>query len=361
MESDLEKSVNGSTELPSSKSEQGEGIKPTRIPTNPIHRTSTTKSLPPLDLVDTHRAYGPLKWFFICVALYSSAFLYGLDNTIVADIQSAAIGTFGEVEKLAWLGIGFPLGSIAVILPVMKAFGIFDIKWLFNASLIMFVAGSALCGGSPNMDALIVGRVWAGAGGAGMYLGVLNILSLNTTLKERPIYIALCGLVWGIGCILGPVIGGSFADSSATWRWAFYINLLIFAVCSPIYVWVLEPFNPDKETPVLQKLRHIDWVGTVLNAGMYAAFVMGFTFGGTQWPWNSGRIIALIVVFGVLLILFALQQTFSIFTTPERRLFPIDFLKSRTLVLLYVAMSAGCTSKLPKKKIRSCPQRIHRP
>ena len=35
----------------------------------------------------------------------------------------------------------------------------------------MFEAGSALCGAAPGMDALIVGRVWAGAGGAGMYLG----------------------------------------------------------------------------------------------------------------------------------------------------------------------------------------------
>lgn len=35
----------------------------------------------------------------------------------------------------------------------------------------MFSAGSALCGAAPGMDALIVGRIWAGSGGAGMYLG----------------------------------------------------------------------------------------------------------------------------------------------------------------------------------------------
>lgn len=52
-----------------------------------------------------------------------------------------------------------------------KAYAIFDVKWLYIASLTMFAAGSALCGAAPNMKALIVGRVWAGAGGAGMYLG----------------------------------------------------------------------------------------------------------------------------------------------------------------------------------------------
>ena len=52
-----------------------------------------------------------------------------------------------------------------------KAYAIFDVKWLYIGSLTMFAAGSALCGAAPSMKALIVGRVWAGAGGAGMYLG----------------------------------------------------------------------------------------------------------------------------------------------------------------------------------------------
>jgi hypothetical protein len=56
------------------------------------------------------------KWFTICVAIYVSCFLYGLDNTIVADIQASIVDTYGEIEKLSWLGIGFPLGSIATIL-----------------------------------------------------------------------------------------------------------------------------------------------------------------------------------------------------------------------------------------------------
>ena len=83
----------------------------------------------------------------------------------------------------------------------------------------MFAAGSALCGGAPDMNSLIVGRVWAGAGGAGMYLGALNLITIYTNDKERAMYNALGGLVWGTGSILGPVVGGAFADSSATWRW----------------------------------------------------------------------------------------------------------------------------------------------
>jgi MFS family permease len=63
------------------------------------------------------------------------------------------------------------MGSVAIILLIGKLYGIFEIKWLIIISIIAFEAGSALCGGAPNANALIVGRVIAGMGGAGMYIG----------------------------------------------------------------------------------------------------------------------------------------------------------------------------------------------
>jgi len=48
----------------------------------------------------------------------------------------------------------------------------------------------------------------------------LTYLSTFTTLEERPIYLALTGVTWGLGAILGPVVGGGFSASAATWRWA---------------------------------------------------------------------------------------------------------------------------------------------
>ena len=115
--------------------------------------------------------YKNTTWIVVCAAMYMTAFLYGLDNTIVADVQGAVVEEFGEVNKLGWLGIGFSMGSVATILSQGKAYGMFDMKWFYIGSMIMFEAGSALCGAAPTMNALIFGRIWAGAGGAGMYLG----------------------------------------------------------------------------------------------------------------------------------------------------------------------------------------------
>lgn len=66
---------------------------------------------------DPHPATG-IKWWLILIAIYSTTFLYGLDNTIVADVQGSVVERFGQVEKLSWIGTGFPLGSVAVILPL---------------------------------------------------------------------------------------------------------------------------------------------------------------------------------------------------------------------------------------------------
>lgn len=112
-----------------------------------------------------------IRWLLVCVAIFSANILYGLDTTIVADIQGAVSVTFSNVTQLGWLGIGFTLGSTVAILPLGKAYGVFDNKWIFTGCLVNFAAASALCGAAPNMQAMIVGRVWAGVGGAGMYLG----------------------------------------------------------------------------------------------------------------------------------------------------------------------------------------------
>lgn len=62
------------------------------------------------------RAVTGWRWVLVCFGLYCAIFLYGLDNTIAADIQSAVLDTYGEVGQLAWIGTGFPLGSVATIL-----------------------------------------------------------------------------------------------------------------------------------------------------------------------------------------------------------------------------------------------------
>ncbi|PNP47846.1 hypothetical protein TGAMA5MH_00898 [Trichoderma gamsii] len=281
------------------------------------------------------------KWWLICFGVYSTCLMYGLDTTIASVVQAPVVDTFKDVSQLAWIGAGFLLGSTASILPYGAMFNTFDLKWNFIAGVILFEGGSALCGGAPNMGALIVGRVIAGVGGTGTFLGSLNYMTVLTPPKVRGTYVTGAGFFWGIGCILGPIVGGSFSDSSATWRWAFYINLVIAAVTAPVYLFVLPSYKPSSNQSLMARLVKLDYLGFALSIGFWVTFALGFLSAGGIWKWSDGRTIATITMFAVLLAAYALQQTFCIFTTPETRSFPLHLLKSRTQILLYVEAAAA--------------------
>ncbi|KAL6797124.1 major facilitator superfamily domain-containing protein [Trichoderma sp. SZMC 28012] len=305
----------------------------------PLENEKTVDTSPPLN-----QSISSWKWYSICVGLYLTAVLYGLDTSIAADVQGPVLESLGEIEKLSWVGIGFPMGSVATILLLGSLYGSFEIKWLYLASIILFEVGSAVCGAAPSMNAMIVGRVVAGVGGAGMYLGCLHYIAVFTSLKERALYNALVGLCWGTGCILGPVVGGAFASSGATWRWSFYINLLLAAVTAPIYILWFPRHDPQPAIPAKTKLAAVDWVGAVLNAATFTLFMVVLAYAGTAWDWSSGGSIGLWVAFGVSLVSYAVQQAFCIFTTEQNRLFPVQFLKRRTMLLLYFTTASASAS-----------------
>lgn len=78
--------------------------------------------------------------------------------------------------------------------------------------------------------------------------------------------------------------------------------------------------------------------------GAFVSGVMAISFGGNVYQWNSGRIIGLFVCSGLLFILFGTQQTFAILTTGERRIFPIQFVKSKIMLILFAETSAASTA-----------------
>ncbi|KAJ3525991.1 hypothetical protein NM208_g11400 [Fusarium decemcellulare] len=209
---------------------------------------------------DPPRTIHGVRWFLVICALLSALFLYALDNTVVANVQAKVVETYNRVDLVPWLGVSFALASAATTLPWSKAYGTFSAKKLYIGSTTVFMAASALCGAAPNINAFIIGRAIAGAGGCGMYMGLLTLLSVTTTNVERPKYLSLTGFIWGIGTVLGPVVGGGLGESKATWRWAFYLNLLVGVVVGPIYVILLPDFNPQAGAPLVRRLAQIDYL-----------------------------------------------------------------------------------------------------
>lgn len=284
------------------------------------------------------------KWIAVVLSILSSTFLFALDNTIVANVQPVIVEHFDAVSKLSWLSVSFLIGAAATNLVWGKIYGQFNAKWTYIFCVTLFEVGSAICGAAPTMDALIVGRAICGVGGSGTYVGVMTLLAATTTIHERPMYVGGTGFTWGLGTVLGPIIGGAFSDSSAGWRWSFYINLCIGALCAPVYIFMLPNSDPRPGVSMLDRAKEVDYVGMVLTVGAFVSGVMAVSFGGVEYPWNSGKIIGLFVCSGVLFIILGLQQVYTVFTTTSRRIFPVEFFKQKTILILFAMTAAGGTA-----------------
>ncbi|KAL8910614.1 MAG: hypothetical protein Q9171_004108 [Xanthocarpia ochracea] len=256
----------------------------------------------------------------------------------VADIQPNIIQSLGEFEKFPWLVTAYAIPGPVLVLTQSKLYALFNIKWLYLAFVVLFEIGSAISGAAPTMDTLIVGRMIAGVGGCGMYIGSLTFFSVVTTPKERPMYISLITPVWGIGTVLGPIVGGVLAESRVGWRWGFYINLFMFIAAAPVMLFLLPSLNFAQELSTKQKLAKIDWLGLFLWTGWSIAFLMALIFGGTLFPWESYSEIILWVFVGVLTIGLVLAHKMHPFVQVEDRLYPGHMLRNWRLGILQVAI-----------------------
>ncbi|KAI8631875.1 putative MFS drug efflux transporter [Xylariaceae sp. FL1651] len=289
------------------------------------------------------RSVSGFGWVLVVSSILSTIFLFALDNTVTANVQPVIVEEFHQVNLLPWISVAYLLGSAAVNLFWGQLYTRFNAKWTYITCVVVFEAGSALCGGAPTMNAFIVGRTLCGLFGSGMYIGVITLLALTTYEHERSMYFGLVGITWGFGTVSGPIIGGALADAGA-WRWAFYLNLLVGALCAPVYLFLIPSKDPLPGMSYRARLAPIDFTGTVLLAGVMVTLLMGISFGGVVYSWNSAKIIALFVVFGVLTIFFVLQQVFAIFTTTQTRLFPLHFLRMPIMVSQAFIVAAAATA-----------------
>ncbi|KAL1920674.1 uncharacterized protein VTP21DRAFT_1051 [Calcarisporiella thermophila] len=196
-------------------------------------------------------------------------------------------------------------------------------KTTFLFCVVVFLVASALCRAIKSMVALIMFRAIQGIGGGGLFGLALIILSGNQdilrcahsiihffpyslflsdiiTPEELSKYQGLLGAAFTVASIIGPLLGGVFTDK-LSWRWCFYVNLPIGIVAILMIILVLR--LPAPTGSLTSKLKRIDIMGLVVIIALTVCLLLGISFGGNEFQWNSPVVIALFVaglsLFGV--------------------------------------------------------------
>lgn len=113
-----------------------------------------------------------------------------------------------------------------------------------------------------------------------------------------------------------------------TWRWCFYINLPIGAVTFFFVLFFLPANKAYKQrTSWKQLLAELDIAGTIVFLPSIICLLLALQWGGSKYPWSNGRVIALFVVFGVLMIAFLVLQWYG----QERATVPPRMIKNRNV------------------------------
>jgi EmrB/QacA subfamily drug resistance transporter len=223
-----------------------------------------------------------------------------LDQTIVSTALPTIVSDLGGLSQLSWVITGYLLAS-TVSTPLWGKLGdLYGRKPLFQASIVLFLAGSALCGLSQNMVELIVFRAVQGLGAGGLLVLAQAIIADVVPPRDRGRYQGLFGAVFGVTSVGGPLLGGFFVDT-LSWRWIFYLNLPIGAAALLVIALAL---------PAASEQRHhtIDYLGTVLLAVAATSLVMLTTLGGNVYPWASAPTYLLAIAGVVCIIGFVLAE-----------------------------------------------------
>ena len=234
----------------------------------------------------------PQAWWTL-VAVCLGTFMLLLDVTIVIvalpDIQTSLGASFSEVQ---WTIDAYSLSLAVLLLPSGSLADLFGRRRLFVTGLVLFTAGSLLCGLAQSPTMLIASRAGQGVGGAIMFATSLALLAQTFHGRDRGTAFGVWGAVTGVSVALGPVLGG-LLTTGLSWRWIFLVNLPVGVAAIAITLRHVAEVRP-------QQARRLDPAGFAVFTVGLLSLVYGL-IRASEHGWTSGVVIGCFAVALVLL------------------------------------------------------------
>ena len=249
----------------------------------------------------------------------------------------------GPSANINWVALAYTLGLSVGFLVVGRFSDIFGRRYFFVGGNALGMIGAIIGATAQHVNTLVGANVLNGLAGAVQISFAAAIAELVPN-KHRPVWVASIFFSSFQFACFGPVIAQSFVvGTAASWRWSYYINIIVAGLASLTLLLFYHP--PDfqllhKNRSKMQQVKRQDAVGFVLFTGGLILFIMGLNWGGTLYPWDSGHVIATIIVGFLALVVFVLYDAYLHKGDP---LLPTHLFRSKGyLAMIITAMVGSC-------------------
>lgn len=256
-----------------------------------------------------------------------ATFIVILDATIINVAVPHIAGSFAaSPTEGTWVITSYAVAeALTVPLSGWLASRFGTVKVL-TVSMLSFALFSALCGLAPSLEFLILFRVLQGLSGGPLIPLSQTLIMRICPPRKLETMMGLWMMTSIAAPIAGPIMGGVLADTIG-WRWAFYLNVPIAALCS-VFCFLL--FR-NSETP--SKKHIIDYVGLALLCVWVIAFQVMLDTGEDHAWFESRQILILLVVSVIAFIVFAIWEV-----TDEYPIVDVRVLRHRGFAISALAM-----------------------
>jgi DHA2 family multidrug resistance protein len=247
----------------------------------------------------------PVNKWLVTISVTFGTLMGAIDASIVNVAVPHLRASLGStIEQITWVTTGFVMATVLVMPLTGFLARMFGQKRVYLASLVLFIAGSVLCGFARTLPMLVLFRILQGFGAGALQPTEQAILRQTFPPEEQGMAMAVFGMAVVLGPAFGPTLGGYIVDNYS-WPWIFFINIpvgILSLVMVTRFVHEPEDVRAANQAMAARQKKNMDWAGIALMFVGLGTLQYVLEEGGRNDWFASGeiRLLAFVSIFALL-------------------------------------------------------------